>query len=286
MASQHTCKSRGAREAVWSRARPYAPAACSRRNHGGPTNRRQHTRAPHGTRPKTASEHEPERYGGHAPHGQSDVQNTRFVACPGKAEGRTEARPPPAPLTPRPHRPGERQTGHPPPKTHPPALERPRRAGPPHGEHTAPSQVGGKRDWAAPPQKQTKRSMGPGQEARRGTDRVERPYQCPRPGPREVRAPHQPGEGGGGVDAAGARAHTHTKDTGGIPEGEPDGARGTHRPHGMAYQRARARDTRTGRPATHSTGQAGREEGNGEDTTPGTGPSPPNRPRALRPPRQ
>ena len=69
--------------------------------------------------------------------------------------------------------------------------------------------------------------------------------------------------------------HMHTKDTRGIPEGQPDRARGTHRPHGMAYQRARVRDTRTGWPATHSAGHAGREGGNGEDTTPGTGLSPP-----------
>ena len=87
---------------------------------------------------------------------------------------------------------------------------------------------------------------------------------------------------GGGADAAGARAHTHAKGTRGLPEGQPDRARRTHRPRGMAYQRARIRDTRTGRPATRSAGHAGREGGNGRDTTPGTGPSPPNRPRAPR----
>ena len=109
----------------------------------------------------------------------------------------------------------------------------------------------------------------------RGTDRVERPYQSRAPVPREVRVPDQPGEGGGGADAAGARTHTHTRDTRGKPEGQPDRARGTHRPHGMAYQPARLRDTQTGQPATHSAGNAGQEGGNGEDTTPGTGPNPP-----------
>ena len=126
-----------------------------------------------------------------------------------------------------------------------------------------------------PPPKQAKRSTGPGQDTRRGTDRVERPYQRPAPAPREVCAPHQPGEGGGGADAAGARAHTDSKDTRGKPEGQPDRARGMHRPHGMAYQRARIRDTPTGPPATHSAGHAGREGENGEDTTPNTGPKPP-----------
>ena len=47
-------------------------------------------------------------------------------------------------------------------------------------------------------------------------------------------------------------------------------------------QRARVRDTRTGRPATRSAEHAGREGGNERDTTPGTGPNPPNRPRAPR----
>ena len=89
-------------------------------------------------------------------------------------------------------------------------------------------------------------------------------------------------QGGGGADAAGARAHTHAKGTRGLPEGQPDRARGTHRPRGMAYQRARVRDTRTGRPATRSADHAGRDGGNGRHTTPGTGPSPPNRPRAPR----
>ena len=109
---------------------------------------------------------------------------------------------------------------------------------------------------------------------------MERPYQRPVPGQRKVRTPHHPG--GGGADAAGARAHTHAKGTRGLPEGKPDRARGTHRPRGMAYQRARVRDTRAGRPATRSAGHAGREGGNRRGTTTGTGPSPPSRPRAPR----
>ena len=87
-----------------------------------------------------------------------------------------------------------------------------------------------------------------------------RPYQRPVPGQREVHTPHHPG--GGGADAAGARAHTHVTGTRGLPEGQPDRARRTHRPRGMAYQRARVRDTRTGRPATRSAEHAGREGGN------------------------
>ena len=102
---------------------------------------------------------------------------------------------------------------------------------------------------------------------------MERPYQRPVPGPREVRTPHHPA--GGGADTARARAHTHERDTRGLPEGQPDRARGTHRPRGMAYQRARVRDTRTGLLATRSAEHAGRGGGNERDTTPGTGPNPP-----------
>ena len=129
-----------------------------------------------------------------------------------------------------------------------------------------------------PPPKHARRSKGPGQDTRRGTDHVERPYKRPVPEPRGVRTPHHPG--GGGADAAGARAHKHERGTRGQPEGQPDRARGTHRPRGMAYQRARVRDTRTGRPATRSAEHAGREGGKERDTTPGTGPNPTNRPRA------
>ena len=209
---------RGAREGGRGRACPPAPAACSRRIHEEQANPRQYARAPQGPRPGTASEHEPERYGGHALHGQSDAKDTRFVACPGKAEGRTKARRPPAPPAPPSAQSGG--TAHrlpPPPPPHPPALERPRRADPPGGERTAPSQVGGKRDRAAPFPSKPNGAQDRKQGTRRGTDRVERPYQRPAPGPREV-----------------------------------------------------------------SAGHAGREGGNGRDTTPGTGPRPPNRPRAPR----
>ena len=82
-------------------------------------------------------------------------------------------------------------------------------------------------------------------------------------------------QGGGGADAAGARAHTHTKGTRGLSEGQPDRAGVMERPCGMAYQRARVRDTRTGRPATPSAGHAGRAGGNGRDTTLRTDRNPP-----------
>ena len=198
----------------------------------------------------------------HALHDQNDASDTRVVARPGEAEGQNEAERPPAPLAPPAAQTGGAAHRPPPLPPQPPARERPGRADQPHGGRATPSQVGGKRDRAAPP-KHPRRSKGPGQDTQRGTDRVERPYQRPAPGPREVRAPHHPGGGGGEADAAGAGAHTHTKGTRGRPEGQPDRAQRTHRPRGMAFQRARVRVTRTGRPATDSAGRAGRGGGTG-----------------------
>ena len=155
----------------------------------------------------------------------------------------------------------------------PPLPPRPGRAGPPQGRHTTPREAGGKWDRAAPPQKNKPngardrgRTRGGARTAWNGPTGAQHRDRgrCARHGDPE----------GGGVDAVGAGAHAHAKHTRGIPEGQLDRARGTHRPHGMAYQRARRRDTRMGRPATHSAGTAGRGGGNGEDTKPGTSPNP------------
>ena len=240
--------------------RPHPPA---------PRNPRQRTRAPHGPRPGTTPEHEPEQCEGHALYDQSDANDTSFVACPGKAEGRTEVGRPPAPQGP-PAAPPGRKGHRPPPPPAPPARERPGSTGPPKRGHTIPSQARGERDWPAPPPRRAKQGTGPRQDTRRGTDRVERPYQRPAPEPRRT----DPGRGGR-ADAARARAHAHTKGMRRIPEGQPDRARGTHGPHGVAYQQARIKDSRMERPATQNAGNAGREGGNGEDTKPGTGLSPP-----------
>ena len=182
---------------------------------------------------------------------------------------------------PHPYKRGARRTGRPPcPPTPPPAIGTPRRRRPtPRGAHN-PSQIGENRDRAHPPQaRQTEQGTGAGHADGHGP----RGTALPAPSAGTARGAHAtPPREGGEADTARARAHTHTKGTRGLPQGQPDRARGTHRPPGMAYQRARIRDTRPGRPATHRPGHAGREGGNGGDTTPGTSPSPPNRPRAPR----
>ena len=86
--------------------------------------------------------------GDHAPHGQKDASDTRFVACPGKAEGRDEGERPPALQAP-PGRTkgGSRRTGRPPPPARPPAHER-------HGpapRHAAPTGRAGQVDSVGPP---------------------------------------------------------------------------------------------------------------------------------------
>ena len=76
--------------------------------------------------------------GGHAPHGQNDASDTRFVACPGKAEGRNEAERPPALQAP-PGRTNGGQGARPPPQPaprHMNATDLPRGTQPPQGVHT------------------------------------------------------------------------------------------------------------------------------------------------------
>ena len=98
--------------------------------------------------------------GGHAPHGQHNASDARFVACRGKAEGRNEAeRPPALQAPPRPHNRGVRRTP-PPPQARPPAYERhgpaPRHAAPtgteqgPHTHTPAPTTRGSRTPTARP----------------------------------------------------------------------------------------------------------------------------------------
>ena len=80
--------------------------------------------------------------GGHAPHGQHNASDARFVACPGKAEGRNEAeRPPALQAPPRPHNRGVRRTPPPPQPApqHMNATDPPCGAQPPQGQSRAPT---------------------------------------------------------------------------------------------------------------------------------------------------
>ena len=104
------------------------------------------------------------------------------------------------------HRRGERRTGPPPPTPAPGAGTPQTRRPAPRGAN---SPEPGRGETAPPPPPQeTKRTTGPRQDTRRGTDRVEQPYQCPASGSREVHAPHQPGEGGARTPLERERTHT------------------------------------------------------------------------------
>ena len=81
--------------------------------------------------------------GGHAPHGQHNASDARFVAGPGKAEQRKEAeRPPALRAPPRPHSRRKRHTPPPPPQPaprHKNVMDPPRGAQPPQGQSRAPT---------------------------------------------------------------------------------------------------------------------------------------------------
>ena len=154
--------------------------------------------------PEKAGEHEPEWYGDHAPHDQNDASDTRFFACPGKAEGRNEAQRPPALMPP----PGRKNGGYgaraaPPPGTRPTAHER---HSPPHGGRTAPSQLGGNRNQTAPPPRTPDgaRDRGRTRGGARTTWNGPTSAQCRD----RARCAGHTTQGGGGAHRGSASAHT------------------------------------------------------------------------------
>ena len=78
----------------------------------------------------------------------------------------------------------------------------------PRGAHN-PKPGRGEPGPGRPPPKHARRSKGPGQDTRRGTDRVERPYQRPAHRDRARCARHTTQGGGGRGRRGSASAHTH-----------------------------------------------------------------------------
>ena len=200
-----------------ARPAPPAPAAGSYRNRGEQASPRQAPGRRTDRAGKKAGKHKPERYGGHAPHDQNDASDTRFVACPGKAEGRNEAERPPSLLAPPAAQTGGAAHG-PPPTPTPPRPPTHERHGPaPRGAHS-PKPGRGEPGPDRPPPKHARRSKGPGHAEGHGPRGTA--LQAPSAG--TARGAHATPPRGGGADAAGARAHTHAKGTRGLPEGQPD----------------------------------------------------------------
>ena len=134
---------------------------------------------------------------------------------PAKGRQRDRARQgnPPPHWPPKPHSQRARRTGAPPPPAPPPGTGTPQGRRPKPRRAHSPKPDREKAGPGRPPSKHAKRSTGPGQDTRSGTGCVERPYQRPAPKPREVRAPHQPGEGGRGERTPRERERTHTRRT-------------------------------------------------------------------------
>ena len=150
--------------------------------------------------------------------------------------------------------------------------------GRPAAAPTTRSQVGGNRDRTAPPQThQTEHRTGAGHTEGHGPRGTALP--APSAGTtRDARATPPSGE-----RTPRERERTHTKSTrGDNRKGNRTERAETHRPHGMAYQRARVRGTRTGRPATRSAEHAGGKGEEGETQHQAPARTPPNRPRAPR----
>ena len=259
-------------------------AACCRRNRDGQTNPRQRTRTPHGPRPGTASAHKPERYGGHALHGQSDAKDTRFVACPGKAEGRTEVRRPPAPLAPPVAPPGRTARGLPPPP-HPtsPGVGTPQTRRPtPQGAHSPKPGRGGTGPGRSPPEAS---QMEHGTEAGRAEGHGPRGTVLPAPSTwtaRGARATPTRG-GGGGARTPRERERTDTQRTDGEYHkgNRTEPAERTDRMEWRTSERGKGTPGRDGPPHTARETRGGK--GETEMTQhPAPAPTPPNQPRGPR----
>ena len=115
-----------------------------------------------------------------------------------------------------------------------------------------------------PPSKHASRSEGPGQDTRRGTDHVERPYQRPVPGTRNYARHTTPG-GGGGRRGSGS-AHTRKGHAGTTRRATRPSSRnaqtawnGVPASEGMGYQDGRVRHTQRG---TRGAGWGKRERHN------------------------
>ena len=214
-------------------------------------------RHPHSEQRRPARAHAVEPVLG--PHARTDRTRDTRVAVPRLPAPEDERSGEGQRLTPdAPH-----NSGRPPP---PPPRGRPRTSPAARSPHRAirPSQVGRNRDRTAPPPKHARRSKGPGQDTRRGTDHVERPYQRPVPGLREVRTPHHPGGGSGRRGSASAHtrkghAGTTRRATGPSSRNAQTAWNGVPASEGKGHPDGTARHTQRG---TRGAGRGKRERHN------------------------
>ena len=200
--------------------------------------------------------------GGHAPHGQHNTSDTRFVACPGKAEGRNEAERPPALQAP-PGRTNGRYGARPPPPQpaprHTNATDPPRGAQPPQGVQAEGTEKGPQTRTPAPTTRgsrtPTARPVGgqSGEGERLTPDAPRNSRRHPPPGT-PYRHPHnpKPSRGEPGPDRPPQAGQTEQGTGAGHAEG--------HGPHGTALPAPSAGTTR-GAHATQPRGGGGGRRG-------------------------
>ena len=176
--------------------------------------------------------------GGHAPHGQHNASDTRFVACPGKAEGRNEAERPPALQAPPGRtngRYGARPTPPQPAPRHTNATDHPRGAQPPQGVPAGGTEKGPHTRTPAPTTRgsrtPTARPVG-GQsgEGERLTPDAPRNSRRHPPRGRPTSTPTAPSQVGGNRDRTAPPQARQTEQGTGAGHAEGQGPRGTALP--------------------------------------------------------
>ena len=179
--------------------------------------------------------------GGHAPHGQHNASDARFVACPGKAGGRKEAeRPPALRAPPRPHSWRKQRTPPPQPAPqHKNAMDPPRGAQPPQGQSRAPTSARPRPQRGPRQPTQWTSSRG------RRSARPQTPHatvKAPTRG-RPAAAPTTPSQVGGNRDRTAPPQARQTEQGTGAGHAEGHGPRGTALPAPSAGTTRDARAT-------------------------------------------
>ena len=130
-----------------------------------------------------------------------------------------------------------------------------------------------------PPPQARQTEHEPGQDTRRGTGHMKRPYQHPAPGPREMRAPHHPAGSGHRESAS---AHTRKGHAGTTRRATGPSARNAQTAwNGVPASEDKGHPDGTARHTQRGTRGAGREK-KGRHNTRYRPEPPPNRPRAPR----
>ena len=196
------------------------------------------------------------------PHARTPRTHSQWVVGPGRTPERTGGR---AWESARPRTPHTKARGAPPgrPRAAPTARKAntQKQACPQGGARPQARQ--GDEGTGPPPHEPNRRSTGPRQETRRGTNRLERPYRRPAREPRVVRAPHRPGGGRRRERRGSTSTHTHNghaartrRATGPSPRNAQTAWNGVLAGEGKGHPGGTTRNT-------HREGREGREEPKG-----------------------